>query len=163
MDIKSLTLLKAPSNKGLYDLFNPQIIRTPSSDLTEYIVQKGEEMRIDLVMLSMYDEDRTVLENIDIICFINDLDNPLNIYTGQKLYYPPSAQLDSYRILVNQKNSTSQVKNKLAVPNKTTRKDNNRSKYVENGYSLPPVVLNTPQAPVRLEGQSILVGGVSKN
>jgi hypothetical protein len=65
--------------------------------------------------------------------------------------------------LVNQKNSTSQVKKKLAVPNKTTRKDNNRSKYVENGYSLPPVVLNTPQAPVRLEGQSIVVGGVSKN
>ena len=49
------------------------------------------------------------------------------------------------------------------ISDKTTRKDNNRSKYVENGYSLPPVVLNTPQAPVRLEGQSIVVGGVSKN
>lgn len=162
MDIKSLTLLKRPRN-GFYDLFNPQILRTPSSDMEEYIVQKGEEMRIDLVMLSMYDEDRSVLENIDIICFINDLDNPLNIFPGQKIYYPPYAQLDSYRILVNQKNSTSQVKNKLAVPNKTTRKDNKRSKYVENGYSLPPVVLNTPQAPVRLEGDNILVGGVSKN
>lgn len=162
MDIKSLTLLTRPRN-GFYDLFNPQILRTPSSDMEEYIVQKGEEMRIDLVMLSMYDEDRSVLENIDIICFINDLDNPLNIFPGQKIYYPPYSQLDSYRILVNQKNSTSQVKNKLAVPNKTTRKDNKRSKYVENGYSLPPVVLNTPQAPVRLEGDSILVGGVSKN
>lgn len=162
MDIKSLTLLTRPRN-GFYDLFNPQILRTPSSDMEEYIVQKGEEMRIDLVMLSMYDEDKSVLENIDIICFINDLDNPLNIFPGQKIYYPPYSQLDSYRILVNQKNSTSQVKNKLAVPNKTTRKDNKRSKYVENGYSLPPVVLNTPQAPVRLEGDSILVGGVSKN
>lgn len=162
MDIKSLTLLTRPRN-GFYDLFNPQILRTPSSDMEEYIVQKGEEMRIDLVMLSMYDEDKSVLENIDIICFINDLDNPLNIFPGQKIYYPPYSQLDSYRILVNQKNSTSQVKNKLAVPNKTTRKDNKRSKYVENGYSLPPVVLNTPQSPVRLEGDSILVGGVSKN
>jgi hypothetical protein len=163
MDIKSLTQLKAPSNTSLYDLFNPQIIRTyPSSDLLEYNVQKGEDMRIDLVMLSMY-EDPSVLENIDIICFINDIDNPLNIYPGQKLYYPPISQLDSYRVMSNSENSSSQVKNKLAVPNKTTRKDNNRSKYVDNGYSLPPVVLNTPQSPVRLEGENILVGGVSKN
>jgi hypothetical protein len=130
--------------------------------MNEYIVQKGEDMRIDLVMLSMY-EDPSVLEDMDIICFINDIDNPLNIFPGQKIYYPPIAQLDSYRIISNSTNSSSQVKNRLAVPNKTTRKDNNRSKYVENGYSLPPVVLNTPKAPVRLEGESILVGGVSKN
>jgi hypothetical protein len=163
MDIKSLTELKAPTNTSLYDLFNPQIIRTyPSADLMEYIVQRGEDMRIDLVMLSMY-EDPAVLENIDVICFINDIDNPLNIFPGQKIYYPPLDQLGSYRIMSNTTNSSSQVKNKLAVSNKTTRKDNSRSKYVENGYSLPPVVLNTPKAPVRLEGDSILVGGVSKN
>jgi len=162
MNIKSLTQLKRP--KDIYDLFTPMIIRSmDDKSLDSYSVKKGEEMRIDLVMLSIYDEDPTVLENIDIICFINGIDNPLNIFIGQDIYYPPVSQFDSYRILVNSKNSSSQVKNKLAIPNKTTRKDNNRSKYVENGYSLPPVVLNTPQAPVRLEGQSILVGGVSKN
>ena len=104
MDIKSLTLLKVPTNTNLYDLFNPQIMRIyPSVDLTEYIVQRGEEMRIDLVMLSMYDDDKSILENIDIICFINDIDNPLNIFTGQKIYYPPVSQLDSYRVMSNSK------------------------------------------------------------
>jgi hypothetical protein len=162
MNIKSLTQLKR--KKDIYDLFTPMIVRSiDDKSLDSYSVKRGEEMRIDLVMLSIYDDDATVLNNIDIICFINDIDNPLNIFIGQDIYYPPSSQLDSYRILVNSKNSSSQVKNKLAVPNKTTRKDNNRSKYVENGYSLPPVVLNTPQSPVRLEGQNIVVGGVSKN
>jgi hypothetical protein len=162
MDIKSLTELKAPTNTSLYDLFNPQIIKSFLSDINEYTVQKEEDMRIDLVILSIY-EDPSALEHIDIICFINDIDNPLNIFTGQKISYPPLAQLDSYRIISNPTNSSSQVKNKLSIPNKTTRKDNSRSKYVENGYSLPPVVLNTPKAPVRLDDDNILVGGVSKN
>lgn len=162
MDIKSLTELKAPTNTSLYDLFNPQIIKSFISDINVYTVQKEEDMRIDLVILSIY-EDPSALEHIDIICFINDIDNPLNIFTGQKISYPPLAQLDSYRIISNPTNSSSQVKNRLSIPNKTTRKDNSRSKYIENGYSLPPVVLNTPQAPVRLDDDNILVGGVSKN
>jgi hypothetical protein len=163
MNIKSLSELRAPRVTGIYDLFNSQIIRIyPNSDLNVYTVQKEEDMRIDLVMMSIY-QTPSVLGDIDIICFINDIDNPLNIFPGQDIYYPTIEQLDSYRILTNSSNSSSQVKNRLAAPNKTTRKDNNRSKYVENGYSLPPVVLNTPQMPVRIEGQNIVVGGVSKN
>lgn len=163
MDIKSFTKLSRPTI-GLYDLFIPTIIRTYSnSELNIYVVKKQEDMRIDLVMLSMYNQDVYTLDNIDIICFINDIDNPLNIFAGQNLYYPNAEKFDSYRITMDSKNSSSEIKNKLGIPNKTTRKDNNRSKYVDSGYSLPPVVLNNPQAPVRLEGGSILVGGVSKN
>ena len=163
MNVKSLYDLRGP-RYGFFDLFTQVIVRAyPTSSLSEYVVQKEEDMRIDLIMQSMYGEDLNFFENIDIICFINNIDNPLNIFVGQKLYYPSPGELDSYRITTNSKNSSSRVKNKLAVPNKTTRKDNNRSKYVDNGYSLPPVVLNSPKAPVRVEGQSILVGGVSKN
>ena len=162
MNIKSLNDIRAP-RVGLVDLFVPVIIRAyPLSNLGEYTVQKQEDMRIDLVMSSIYGEDCD-LENVDIICFINNIDNPLNIFVGQKLYYPSPNEFDSYRITTDSKKSSSKIKNRLAIPNKTNRKDNNRSKYIDSGYSLPPVVLNTPKAPVRLEDKSILVGGVSKN
>ena len=67
MDIKSFTKLSRPII-GIYDLFIPSIIRTYSnSELNIYVVKKQEDMRIDLVMLSMYIQDVYTLDNIDII------------------------------------------------------------------------------------------------
>jgi hypothetical protein len=48
----------------------------------------------------------------------------------------------------------------LAVPNKTTRKDKSRSEYLSSDYSLPPVVLDAPKEPVRIEDDNFSIGGL---
>ena len=160
MRIVSLAEVKRPRG-GLFDLFVPQILGIDDySKVNTYVVQKEQDMRLDLIMLEMYDQDYYCLEHMDIICFINNLDNPLNVYPGMVLYYPPISEFDYYRLKQDNTNNSSKIKAKLAVPNKTTQKDSNRKKYVENGYSLPPVVLNTPKEPVRLSGTNIEIGGL---
>ncbi len=160
MRIISLAEVKRPKG-GFFDLFVPQIIGIDDySKVREYVVQKEQDMRLDLIMLDMYDQDQYVLENMDIICYINNLDNPLNVYPGMVLYFPPSNEFDYYRLRQDNINNSSKIKARLAVPNKTTKTDSNRKKYVENGYSLPPVVLNTPKEPVRLSGTNIEIGGI---
>jgi hypothetical protein len=159
MKIKSLDELKFDTDKQMYNLFVPQFVFLPSILYYEYEVQKTEDMRIDLVMLSIYNEDESVLENTDIILYINGIDNPLNIKEGMKILYVSINDFDLLRIyLLNQGED---VKSKIAIPNKTTRKDDSRKKYIESGYSLPPVVLEKPQQPVRLSDGDILIGGIN--
>ena len=49
-----------------------------------YKVQKGEEMRIDLVCESIYGST----SHIDIILNVNKISNPLNIKEGITIIYP---------------------------------------------------------------------------
>jgi hypothetical protein len=131
--------------------------------LGTYIVQQGEEMRMDLVMMSIYD-DASVLKSMDVLLFINNIDNPLNIMVGDIIYHPPLDVLDSYRYTFEPSSRAGEnVRKALAVPNKTTKKDGNRRKFVENGYSLPPVVLDESKPPVRVEGDKIVIGGLNSN
>lgn len=160
MRIVSLSEVKRPKG-GFFDLFVPQIIGiTDFTRVQIYEVKKEQDMRLDLVMLDMYNDDPYVLENMDVICSINNLDNPLNVYPGMILYYPPPDDFDSYRLRRDESENSSKIKTKLGVPNKTTKKDPNRKNYVANDYALPPVVLSTPQEPVRLSGGNILIGGL---
>jgi hypothetical protein len=161
MDITSLSQLNYNSTTKLFNVYYPQFIYTKSS-LYTYVVQGGEEMRIDLVMLSMYNNDDSVLSSIDVILFINGIDNPLNIYEGDTLYYPPQESLDSYRYVFEEGSTPGQnIRQALAVPNKTTVKDSSRKKFVDNGFSLPPVVLDETKSPVRLENGNIVIGGLN--
>ena len=85
MNIKSLAQTRWINRK--WDLNFPSI-KVNEVQLESYTVQRGEDMRIDLVMKSMYDDIYTFPE-IDIILYINDIDNPINIREGMVLYYPP--------------------------------------------------------------------------
>lgn len=162
MDIYSLTQLNYGSYTKLFDIYYPQFFYTGNRDLLMYVVQSGEEMRIDLVMLSMYNDDSSVLESIDVILFINGVDNPLNISEGDVLYYPPQEALDGYRYVSETALGKGEnVKSILAVPNKTTKIDSSRKKFVDNGYSLPPVVLDEAKPPVRVQGDKIVIGGLN--
>jgi hypothetical protein len=119
-------------------------------------------MRIDLVMLSMYNEDMSVLSNSDVILFINGIDNPLNIFVGDVLYYPQQSALDSYRFVFTEGSQTGQnIRKALSVPNKTTKVDSNRKKFIDDGFVLPPVVLDETKPPVRLENGKIVIGGLN--
>jgi len=162
MDIVSLSQLNYNDRTRLFNIYYPQFFYTRNESLNTYIVQRDEEMRIDLVMLSMYNDDALVLPNIDVILFINGIDNPLNIFEGDLLYYPQQSSLETYRFVFEQGSNAGQnIRKALSVPNKTTKVDGNRKKFIDNGFVLPPVVLDESKSPVRVEDGKIVIGGLN--
>ena len=158
MNIKSIDGVKYENRK--WDLSVPGIRGINGSEVSSYVVQKDEDMRIDLVMKSIYNSGYN-LSNIDIILYINDIDNPLNIREGMILYYPEEEDFDNYRfyqeeVVVNNKS----VKEKLGVLNKTTRVDEKRKKFIDSDYSLPPVVKQQSKPSVTFDSENIKIGGI---
>lgn len=161
MDIISLSQASFSKRSQKFDIYTPTFVYLKSDQLTPYFVQRGEEMRIDLVIMSIYDNSR-YLEDVDVLLFINNIDNPLNINVGDVIYYPPAEQLGSFRAFVSSVSSSGKnIREALSTPNKTMRKDSNRKKFIDNGYSLPPVVLEESKSPVRLEDGKIVIGGIN--
>jgi hypothetical protein len=160
MDIVSLLELKYNALSKKFNLYYPQLAFSKEG-LATYIVQSGEEMRIDLVVMSIYDNPYA-LKDTDVILFLNGIDNPLNINVGDEIYYPELESLKSYRYYFDTASRAGEdVRKQLASPNKTAKPDPARRKFVENGYSLPPVVLDEAKPPVRLEGDKIVIGGLN--
>jgi hypothetical protein len=172
MDIKSINeFIRFDNELDLYNLVEPTLIYlddVPGVDVTykNFLVEEYHEMRIDLLFRDMYElepnEVGIYLGNIDIICFINDIDNPINIVKGMLLRYPSIEDFDKFRFSDDQDNFNKKqdVRSKLVVPNKSTRKDKDRQKFKENGFSLPPVVLEKPRPPVRIKNGRFSVGGL---
>jgi hypothetical protein len=72
--------------------------------------------------------------------------------------------LESFRIFISSDSKTGKnIRDRLAVaaPNKGTRKDSSRKKFVENNYLLPPVVMDVTRDPVRTSDGKILIGGIN--
>jgi hypothetical protein len=158
MNIKSID--NAGYMNGKWDLSTPMINKNEFS-LKSYVVQKKEDMRIDLVMKSIYEDDTDSFKNIDVILYINNIDNPLNIREGMVLYYPEMDDLDSYRfneeeVVVDKKS----IKQQLGVLNKTTRVDEKRKKFLDADYSLPPVVKSESSPSVTVDAGNIKIGGL---
>ena len=172
MDIISINeFVRFDDDLDLYNLFKPTLVYlddVQGIDVTyrDFLVEEYHEMRIDLLFRDMYDlepnEVGVYLGNIDIICFINDIDNPLNIKRGMTLRYPDIEDFTKFRFSEDQDDfgKKEDVKSKLVVPNKSTRKDKSREKFKEAGFSLPPVVLDKPKPPVRIKNGKFSVGGL---
>lgn len=160
MEITTFDSIKRQNGTSLYNLFDPNLEYNTNVSIAVYEVKEEEFMRPDLLMKSLYDTDDT--KNLDIILYINNIDNPLSILPKMMLYYPINVD-DFYKFrydLPVNAPTENNVKKQLVVPNKSTRKDNARKDYLENGYSLPPTVLDKPKDPVRIEGNNILIGGL---
>lgn len=167
MDIISLkNSLKYDENR-LVNLFKPVILNpTDNVSLGSYMVGRDDEMRIDLIFRNIYElsavEVGLYLGNVDVLLSLNNIDNPLNIKEGTIIRYPELGQYESFRLNINE--DIAKIKDsigkKLALPNKTTRKDKSRSEYLSSDYSLPPVVLETPKEPVRIEDDNFSIGGL---
>jgi hypothetical protein len=166
MDIKSMKeYVRFNSDLDLFDFINPTFRFDDSVKLNDFTVESWHEMRIDLLFQSIYNlepnEVGIYLENIDVILFINEIDNALNIKEGMVIRYPSLDEIDNFRVTEDElSRSKTSAKERLVVPNKSTRKDSTREKFKENGYSLPPVVLDVPRAPVRIEGGQFSIGGL---
>jgi hypothetical protein len=156
-DIKSLANTRWINRK--WDLNFPTI-KMEESNLSTYVVQKGEDMRIDLVMKSIYD-DIYVFSDIDVILYINHIDNPLNVREGMVLYYPDEDALQDFRYYESGTLAENKsIKQRLGVLNKTTRVDEKRKKFLDANYSLPPVVQQKSRPGVTMDETNINVGGL---
>ncbi len=149
---------------GLYDLFEGFMLYRLDITLLETEVAEEEEMRIDLLFQRIYDLEPNVtdlyLKEIDIILFINHIDNPLNLKAGMIIKYPELSQTGNYRY-VEDPNSRSRNKTPiLAVPNVSTKRDSDRENFKKNGYSLPPVAKPVPSPSVRLDDGKVKIGGL---
>lgn len=163
MDIGYFNLVKY--SKGL----NRYALETPShtynfENLEEYIVQDIEEMRFDLIIKSIY-EDKMYYEFLDVILYINNIDNPLNVISGQKILYPPKESLDLFRINIDSTELLGDDKNSKISGNhsKVNRVDKNRADFINNNYTLNPVQSWDNQSSVTLDGNDLVITGLNSN
>lgn len=148
-DIENLS--RDPNQGDLYDLFNKTYIDYPSSSFSEYVVEQDEEMRLDLVCFRLYG----TVDHVDFLCNVNQIDNPLNIMAGDIIKYVDITEIPSFTY---EGVKEEEVRRGLLNANKSSRKDPNRKQFVEQGYSLPPNFLETPQAPIKFEGNVLVIG-----
>lgn len=154
MEIYDIDTLQKDES-GNFDLTQLTFEYRLDNTLSQYVVQRGEEMRLDLICQSIYGN----LDYMDIICNINNIDNPLNLREGQIIIYP-ATNLDIYRFSErNNQNSTNEENiRQLANSNKSSRKDSNRKEYLENNLSLPPTILKKRTNQFNTEGEKIVLG-----
>ena len=125
-----------------------------------------EEMRIDLILKSIYELDYISIEDyygeIDVLLTINNIDNPLNIKRGQVIKYPSIIDLASYRITEEEDLSAESNKalRAISVPSKKTRVDNSRSNYNKTGLALPPIAKSNPKDAVVIKNGNFNIGGI---
>jgi hypothetical protein len=144
-------LIRDPKQDNLYNLFDPTFQGNDTITLQSHIVSPEEEMRIDLICQNIY----TSIDQVDILLDINDIDNPINIMMDDSILYPSVTAIPEYYIKIIDNND---IRARLLNSNKSSRKDINRKQYVEQNYSLPPTFTETPDAPVKILNNQIVIG-----
>lgn len=141
---------------GLYDLTTRTYKRVMNGiPYLSYKVQKGEEMRIDLVCRSIYGN----IDNIDLILNSNNISNPLNIKEGTIIIYPRSTEID----LLRYQEANKEKSRTLANPDRSSSPDSDRQKYIDQNLSIPPNILPSPMSQVSTDGGLLKVGNVLFN
>jgi hypothetical protein len=137
---------------GGYDLFTRTYKYVFSGiRYLEYRIQKGEEMRIDLVCQSIYGN----IDYIDILLNANNISNPLNIKEGTLIRYPNQSDIEVLRFKEKKSKEESKV---LSNPNKSTKVDSSRQKFVEVGGISSPNIVQLPDNQVSTKGGLLRVG-----
>ena len=162
MNIEYFNLVKYSNDLKRYSLETPSHVYI-NYVLEEYIVKDHEEMRFDLIIESMY-ESTLYYEYLDVILYINDIDNPLNVLSGKIILYPPKENLDSYRMVI-QKTEILGDNNKNMNGNhtKVNRVDKNRADFINNNYTLNPVQSPDNQGSIKMINNSVVISGLNSN
>jgi len=144
------TLLK--DRDGNYDLtqITFELKLDGSINYGQYLVQRDEEMRMDIICQNIYGNTNYV----DILCNVNNIDNPLNIKEGTLILFPIN-NVENLRY--SEQNNTDNIKI-LANSNKSSRKDVNRKNYIDSDLSLPPTILEESQDQFDTQGPNIIIG-----
>jgi len=94
MDFKTLQFLERDKDQnGLYNLFATTFVMNRNVQVFGYPVQKGEDMRIDLIINSIYKNDK----HANFILDINNIVNPVTIKAGDLLLYVNEEDIVKYR------------------------------------------------------------------
>ncbi len=136
-----------------YDLFT-RTYKYSSNGIkySNYRVQKGEEMRIDLVCKSIYGN----IDYVDIILNVNNISNPLNIKEGTIIIYPDQSNIELLRFKEKVTRDDAKI---VSNPNKSNRIDPTRQKYIEIGsISSSPNNFNLPDGQISTSGGLLKVG-----
>jgi len=150
-DIK--TLITDDNQGGLYDLIAPtfHLIETGVTPF-KFNVTQDHEMRMDNICKSLYNN----VDYVDMVMDLNDIDNPLNIMSGDVIFYVPPAVYDLYKVDV----TVTATNKTLLNQNKSNVKDPNRVSYVENNYQIAPTFLDTPQSPISYSNGKITISPI---
>jgi hypothetical protein len=144
-------LIRDTKQDNLYNFFDPTFKMNIGINLQQHVVAPEEEMRIDLVCNNIYNS----IEQVDFLLDLNDIDNPLNIMEGDQILYASVTAIPEYRVKTIDNNN---ARAKLLNANKSSRKDDNRKKYLDESYVLPPTFVETPEAPVKISNNQIVIG-----
>lgn len=152
MNIKSLENVKIDIESGLFDL-----TQTTWKDFRtveyQYEVQLNEEMRMDLVCMSIFDG----VNDIDFIMNYNGIDNPLNVMPGDNIIYVKKQEIISGDVIQD----SSETLDRVIRSRRSTRIDPNRKKYIDNDKSITPTLNEIPKSSVGIVGNNIIIGGNS--
>jgi hypothetical protein len=165
MDFKSLKSKTKDPLDELFDLVIPTFIYRTDIPLRSFDVEQKHEMRIDLIFQDMYglesNEVGLYLDDIDVILFLNFIDNPLNIKKDMILFYTETLeQLSSFRISEDDFELKNKNIDKIVVPNKSTRIDKNRQLNLSENLTFSPVIKRTPRRSVEIRNGVFNIGGL---
>lgn len=152
MNIKDLELLnRDPNQDNLYDLTQNNLKFVPNLPSTYFVLSDEEEMRADLVSYAIYNN----VDNIDYLLSLNDIDNPLNLMSGDYIKWINPTKLNLIEINLSKVDTVSLG---LLNTNKKTQIDPSRQVYVANGYSFPPTFNEAGGPPAAISGNTIILG-----
>lgn len=166
MDFKSLSKIKFLDQEDLYDVFATTFTYDDTVEMANYIVERDVVMRSDILMDRIYNFEDTqsagaYYDYTDVILFINNISNPLNIREGDVISYPINpSDLDKFIYSGNTSSDREQILSSLSYVDKSNKVDSSRKKYIENNYILPPTVNDTPKKPVDVSGTKLKIGGI---
>jgi len=133
----------------LYNLdqrtFRREGLRAPEST---YIVERSQEMRIDLVCNAIYGNT----DNIGFLLYYNNIDNPLNIKTGDKIKWISADLISIFRIQTEPDTQQDFIK----TLNRGTKVDTSRRDFVSRPTN--PTINNTPTEQVIDRNGIIIIG-----
>jgi len=150
MLIKGLGNLKKDLESGLYDFTTATWADFQAPTYT-YEATLGDEMRLDLVCREVFGND----EDIEFLMNYNNIDNPLNVMTGDIIRYT-SVQDSRRGIYAAIENSA--VAAGLILSRRGTRTDPNRTTYLDNLNSLTPTMRAVSGSSVNVVGNKIIIG-----
>lgn len=146
-DIDSLNLA---GSEVKYDLFEPTY-NSIFREQAPYLVDSSTEMRLDKICWQLYQ----TINEVDYLCNLNDIDNPLNVMEDDVIFYTNPEVIDDSKL---RKTYTTNTREQLINSNKSSKKDTNREKYIENNYQLQPSFNEVPKPAARIEGDFIVIG-----
>lgn len=156
---------KVVDGQPVFDLFRPALGMGAMPAMQTFLVTEYEEGRIDLVLNGMYGNLALAYADMDVILYINGIDNPLSIMKGDLLSYPAIESLRDFRYMPDSEKIDRSRRNrtlgiKTGQPNKSTRVDKKRQEYLDS-VAFPPTVNQVPKQGVVVNDGKIKIGGIN--